>query len=87
MKNNELAQRMYSAQEISDILGISKVSVINKIKTGQIRAHKVGNGYVIDSADVLFGQNLPENIKFEIENVVKKAVKQYEEAFKLLSKE
>ena len=87
MKKENLEKRMYSLAEVANILGISRIAVHKKIKNGQLRAQMVGNSYVIDSADIPFGDNLPQLVKDDIEKVVKKAVVEYGEAFKLLAKE
>ncbi len=87
MKKHEIAQRLYSAPEVAKILGISRTAVFKKIQKGQLKARRIGDNYVIDSADILFGHNLPHDVKVDIEHVVKRAIMEYEEAFKRLGKE
>ena len=87
MTNKYQAKRLYSLTEVAKILGVSRVTVFNKIQSGELRAHKIGNNYVIDGVDILFENNLPSNVKTDIEQVVKRAIKEYGEAFKRLGKE
>ena len=87
MINTYQAKRLYSLTEVAKILGISRVAVFNKIKSGELKAHKIGNNYVIDGVDILFEKNLPAFVKNDIEQVVKRAIKEYGEAFKRLGKE
>ncbi len=81
------AKRLYSLTEVANILKISRVAVFNKIQRGELKAHKIGNNYVIDGVDILFENNLPAFVKNDIEEVVKRAIKEYGEAFKRLGKE
>jgi len=87
MINTYQTKKLYSCTEVAKMLGISRVAVFNKIKSGELKAYKVGNSYVIDGADILFGKNLPKTVKIDIEQVVKRAIKEYGEAFKRLGKE
>jgi excisionase family DNA binding protein len=84
---NKIEKKMYSCAEVAQMLGISRIAVFNKIKNGQLTAHKVGRSYAIDSLDVLFGKNLPQKVKTGIETTVTRAVKEYGEAFRKLGKE
>ena len=69
------------------MLGISRVAVFNKIKSGELKSYKIGNNYVIDGADILYGNNIPSVVKTDIEQVVKRAIEEYGDAFKRLGKE
>ena len=87
MDNKYRTKRLYSITEVAKILGISRVAVFNRIQNGMLKAHKIGNSYVIDGVDILFEDNLPASTKSDIEQVVKRAIKEYGEAFKRLGKE
>jgi excisionase family DNA binding protein len=73
----------FSTTEVAKILKISSVAVLKKIKTGRLKARKVGRNYIIAKEDVEFlvGSALSPDQKQEIENIVKKAVAQYKIAF------
>lgn len=81
-------KNLISATELAKILGISHVAVFKKIKSGKIKAAKVGRNYVIDKKDLgdLLGSELTPKGKEEIENAVKKTVSEYGEALKKLGK-
>lgn len=84
---------LLSTTEAATLLGVSRVSVFNMIKTGKIPAEKVGRNYVIQYADLqpyLKKQeadtcNIPDTLqRREIDSAVKKTVSEYGETLKLL---
>ena len=85
MKNREFL----STVELAKILGISRVAVFKKIKSGEIKATKVGRNFVIQRKDLgnIFGKVLNKEDKQEIEAAVKKTVHEYGETLRLLGKE
>jgi len=82
-------KKFISTKELAKILGISRVAVFKKIKSGQIKAKKVGHNFVIDKKDlpVLLGVVLTEWDKKEIEKAVNKTIRDYGETLKLLGRE
>ncbi|MFA6585540.1 MAG: helix-turn-helix domain-containing protein [Candidatus Paceibacterota bacterium] len=80
---------MYSTQEIANILHLSRIEVFRKIKAGKIKAEKVGRNYVIpyESVEEILGETIGTYKKEEIEKVINRAMKEYGETFKRLSKE
>ncbi|MFH1368065.1 MAG: excisionase family DNA-binding protein [Elusimicrobiota bacterium] len=72
--------------ELAKLLGISRIAVYKKVKSGKIKAAKVGRNFAIPAsqADGLLGGALKEKDKQEIELAVKKVVKEYGETLKLL---
>jgi excisionase family DNA binding protein len=78
-----------TTQELAKILGISRVAVHKRIKKGEINATKIGRNYVIakDELPIIFGSVLSEATKTAIEDAVRKTVKDYGEALRLLGKE
>lgn len=80
---------MYSTSEVANILHLSRVEIFRKIKAGKIKAQKVGRNYVIpfEFIEEILGENIGTHKKEEIEKVIDKALKDYGEAFKKLSKE
>lgn len=87
------AKKAISVPELAKILGISRVAVFNKIKKGQIPAHKIGRIYAIsmeDVSDLVDGGKsniLTQEKKEEIKEAVAKVVNEYGETLKLLGKE
>lgn len=83
---NKLTEEKYlSTKQAADLLGISRIAVLQRIKRGAIKAQKVGRNYIIRYSD-LVGE-ITEEDKQEIDRAVKKAVQEYGETFKLLGKE
>ena len=79
----------FSTSEVAKILGVSRISVFKKIKSGEIKAKKIGRNCIIERKDLaeILESVLREDKKKEIEQVVAKAVKEYGETFRLLGKE
>lgn len=79
----------FSTSEAAKILGVSRITVFNKIKMGKIPATKVGRNFVIRKSDVLkaSGELLTNKQKRGINKAVERAAKQYGELFERLGKE
>jgi len=82
-------KQLFSTIELAKILGISRIAVFKKIKSGEIKAKKVGRNFVINRSDLaeILGSALSEEKKREIEKSVRKTIKEYGETLKLLGKE
>ncbi len=80
---------MYSTIEVSKILRLSRIEVFRKIKSGKIKAEKVGRNYIIAENDLLeaLGKLVGPSKKIRIENAVKRAVREYGRTFKKLAEE
>ena len=80
-------KKFLSTKELAKILDISRVAVYKRIKTGEIKAIKVGCNFVIDRKDLkrtLDGE-LTNKQKLEIEEAVRRTVREYGKTLKLLS--
>lgn len=77
-----------STAELAKILGISRIAVFKKIKSGQIKAAKAGRSYVILRKDVpvLSGKTSRQK-RHLIEQAVRKTVADYGEVLKLLGRD
>lgn len=78
-----------SSKELADLLKVSRIAIHKKIRSGQIRAKKIGRNYVIatkDVGDIITGK-FTDRMKYEIETAVAKVIKEYGETLKLLGKE
>jgi excisionase family DNA binding protein len=75
--------------ELAKILGISRIAVYKKIRKGQITAIRIGRNFAIDQKYVLniLGKSLGRKDKRQIDNAVKKTVKEYGQTLKLLGSE
>jgi len=80
---------MYSTSEAARILHLSRVEVFRKIKSGKIKAQKVGRNYVIPRESLMesLGKIIGSHNKKEIDMAIDKAIKEYGEVFKKLAKE
>jgi excisionase family DNA binding protein len=78
--------KFISTSQLAKILGISRVAVYKNIKSGRIKAVKVGRNYVIDKQDLggILGNQLTPRDKTAINRAVKRTVKEYGETLKLL---
>ena len=82
-----------SVAELAKMLGVSRITIFNRIKKGQIPALKIGRPYAISMEDVSnlvsdSGSNfLTEDKKADIKKAVEKVVREYGETLRLLGKE
>ena len=85
----EKSNRFFTASQVAEMLGISRVAVHKKIKKGEIKAEKVGKIYIIPSSYVkeVTGRKLSSQRKKIIEIAVRRVVKQYSEVLIRLGRE
>ncbi len=79
----------YSLAEIGQLLGISRIAVYKRVKSGEIKAIRIGRSYAVPAKMVsrILGKKLsPENKKI-INKAVRKTVKEYGEMLKKLGQE
>lgn len=88
MENKPKIQYISTA-ELAKLLHVSRIAVFKKIQTGRIKAFKIGRNYVIPIEEVMsaIGTFISPDKKTEIDQVVKRAVKEYGEALRLLGRE
>lgn len=82
-------KQFYTTSEIANLLGISRVAVFKKIKSGAIKAVRIGRNYAISNNEfaVLSGGELSDEQKNLITNAVAGTVSEYGETLKLLGRE
>ncbi len=75
--------------QLAKMLNLSRGTVFKWVKAGKIKATKMGGTWIIDDPEILkiLEGKLTTGQHKDIEAAVKKAVKQYGELFKRLSKE
>ena len=80
-------KEFFTTIELAKILGISRIAVFKKIKSGKIKAKKIGRNFVIQKKDIgdILGKELKESGKKEIDKAVERTVKDYGETLKMLS--
>jgi len=86
-------KEFFSTIELAKILKISRIAIYKKVKSGKIKAIKIGRNYAIPRDEVnkiignILGRPLNDNEKKDIEKVVDRAIKEYGETLKLLGEE
>ena len=79
-------QDFISTTEAAKILGVSRVTLFNKIKSGEIKATKVGRNYIISKEEImkLAENRLSDGGKDLIEQGVDRVIKEYGKTLELL---
>ena len=79
----------FTVKEFADLTDVSRVTVFKKIKSGQIKAEKIGRNYIIYKKDLsgMFDNALTEENKNDIKSGVQKVLKDYGETIKMLGRE
>jgi len=82
-------QKYITIPQLAKLLGLSRIEVYRKVRKGQIPAIRIGRNYAISDRDVarILGEEISNEDKDQIEEAVKKVVKDYGEVLKRLSKE
>jgi excisionase family DNA binding protein len=65
--------------QLAEILGISRIALYKKVKSGKVPAKKIGRDYIITDRTVneILGKSLSESKKRQIDQTVRKIVRQY----------
>ena len=82
-------KKYLTTAELAKLLGVSRIAIFKKIKSGKIKANKIGRNFVIDKKELggILDESLTERKKNEISETVKKTIEEYGETLKLLGKE
>jgi excisionase family DNA binding protein len=82
-------QEYLTIPQAAKLLGISRIAVYKKVKSGQIKARKVGRNYLIQQSVIGSSRSRPlsANEKRRVDNVIRRVVKEYGETLRLLGKE
>jgi excisionase family DNA binding protein len=75
--------------QLARLLGLSRIAVYNKVKSGEIKAVRIGRTYAINTKDIadILGKTLTKKSKEEIDQAIKKTVNEYGEVLRLLGQE
>lgn len=89
MNENKPKKEYISTSELAKLLGVSRVAIFKKIKSGKIKAFKVGRNYVVPIKEfwTAMGTFISSEKKIEMDKVVKRAVKEYGDALRKLGAE
>jgi excisionase family DNA binding protein len=82
-------EQYISIPELAKLLDISRVAVFKRVKSGKIKAIRIGRNYAIPQKYVaeILGKKLGEEQKRQIEDTVKQTVEEYGDVLKRLGKE
>ena len=86
-------KEFFSTIELAKMLKISRIAIYKKVKSGKIKALRIGRNYAIPRDEVnrlvgnILGRPLNDNEKKEIEKVIDRVIKEYGETLKLLGEE
>ena len=85
MKNSDFI----SIAELAKMLGMTRMGVFKRIKSGKLKAKKIGRAFYIARKDLTFilGAEVGAQERKDIGRAVSKAVNQYGETFRLLGRE
>ena len=75
--------------QLAKMLGISNAAVHKKVKSGQIKATRIGKNYIISDSDIttILGKKLSEADEKRIDTAVRKVIKEYGELLRILGKD
>lgn len=78
-----------SIPQLARMLGMSRITVYKKVKSGDIKAVKAGHTYIISDKEVsrVLDTKLTGTAKRQIERAVKKTVEEYGEVLERLGNE
>ena len=84
-----MIKEYYSTIEAANIFRVSRKTVFQWIKTGKIKAVKVGRNFIVPHSSIVekLGKTLGTEKKIEIEKSIDRAIKDYEQTFRQLGKE
>ena len=82
-------EKYITIPQLAELLGISRIAVYKKVKSGQIPAKKIGRNYVISDRDITYilQNEVADRRKKKIDSAVKKTVREYGDVLKKLGKE
>ena len=87
-----MTKRYLSTSEVAELLGISRVAVLKQIKTGRLKAIRIGRNYAIDICVLGAKTNIVIEAKsgedeVQIEQAMDRVLKEYSVALKRLGNE
>jgi excisionase family DNA binding protein len=84
-----MAEKWVTIPELASQMGLSRIAVYYKVKTGEIPATRIGRNYAIseDTVSHILGQALTQKDKDRIGSVVRLAIKDFGEVFRWLANE
>ena len=80
-------KQFISTTEAAKILGVSRITIFDRIKKGKIPANKVGRNFIIEKNQIVRGKDaqLTDTEKKLINKAVDRTIKEYGKTLKLLA--
>ena len=80
-------KQFISTTEAAKILGVSRITIFDRIKRGKIPAKKVGRNFIIEKSQIVRGKDaqLTDDEKKLINKAVDRTIKEYGKTLKLLA--
>ena len=77
-----------STSQAAKLLGVSRISIFNRIKNGQIKAEKIGRNYIIDKNSLggIF-KNISLSEEKEVKHAMDRVLTEFAPALRRLGKE
>lgn len=79
-------KKYFTITELAQLLGISRVAVFKQIKSGKIKAEKIGRIFIIPKSEFenILGKTLTGAQKKTIDRGIQKTIKEYGKTLELL---
>ena len=81
--------RYYSVPEVAKILGLSRIAVYKRVKSGKLKSIRMGKNYAVPETALgkTLRQELTDETKTAIKAGVKRVIAEYGETLRRLGKE
>ena len=82
-------EKYISIPELAKILGLSRIAVYKQVKSGKIKAMRIGRNYAIPERYLkqILGEELSESQREKIKQAVKRTLSDYGDVIKRLGQE
>ena len=94
IKGAKMTKKEYlSITEVAKLLNLSRTTIHNKIKSGEIKALKIGKTFAVPTEEIkkivgdIIGHPLSDEEKRKINEVIERTVEEYGKVLKMLGKE
>jgi len=83
------SEKYITIPRLAELLGISRIAVYRKIKSGEIPSFRIGRTFVISDKTIstVLGKKVSDKAKTQIDTAVRRIVKEYGEVLKKLARE
>jgi len=81
--------KLFTVPQLADLLGVSRVTIWRKVRSGEIPAQNVGGMNLISQEEIshVLSKNITQAEKDAIDEAVRKGIADFSEVFKELARE